>query len=253
MFLITELMRGDTLQKYLWSIRRKHLDLRLSISFALDISRAMEYLHDNGIIHRDLKPSNLLLTEDQKHVKVGDFGLARERIMGDMTCECGTYRWMAPELFSKEALQIGVKKYYNHKVDVYSFSMVLWELLTNEALFKGKDSISVAYAAVANNERPSLENIPKDIAPFLQSCWAEDPNIRPEFKQITEYLTNFHQSLLPKPMTPPKLMQIEEPESSIGQELTSNDHNHIMAKKSEEKPRKRRSFSSCFLNCFNDS
>lgn len=57
MMIVTELMRGGTLQKYLWSIRPERLDLRHSLSLALDISRAMECLHANGIIHRDLKPS----------------------------------------------------------------------------------------------------------------------------------------------------------------------------------------------------
>ncbi|CAK9152445.1 unnamed protein product [Ilex paraguariensis] len=98
MMLITELMRGGTLQKYLWSIRPKSPDLRVSISFALGISRAMEYLHANGIIHRDLKPSNLLLTEDKNNIKLADFGLAREEELGEMTTEAGTYRWMAPEV-----------------------------------------------------------------------------------------------------------------------------------------------------------
>ena len=41
---------------------------------------------------------NLLLTEDKMHIKLADFGLAREEVMGGMTCEAGTYRWMAPEL-----------------------------------------------------------------------------------------------------------------------------------------------------------
>ncbi|CAN0862016.1 Serine/threonine/tyrosine-protein kinase HT1 [Linum grandiflorum] len=135
MFLITELMSGGTLQKYLLSIRPDRLNLELVISFALDISRAMEYLHDIGIIHRDLKPSNLLLTEDKKHVKIGDFGLAKELMTNEMTCEAGTYRWMAPE-----------------------------------------------------KERPSLENLPNDIVPLLQSCWSDDPSIRPEFAEITTHL-----------------------------------------------------------------
>ncbi|CAH2043106.1 unnamed protein product [Thlaspi arvense] len=107
----------------------------------------MEFLNANGIIHRDLKPSNMLLTGDQKHVKLADFGLAREKTKGFMTCEAGTYRWMAPELFSHEALQVGEKKHYDHKVDVYSFAIVFWELLTNKTPFKGKNNIFVAYAA----------------------------------------------------------------------------------------------------------
>ena len=60
LMIITELMRGGTLQKYLWSIRPETPDLKLSLSLALDLSRVMAYLHSNGIIHRDLKPSTVL-------------------------------------------------------------------------------------------------------------------------------------------------------------------------------------------------
>lgn len=60
LMLVTELMKGGTLQKFLWSTRPQCPDLKLSLSFALGISRAMEYLHAIGIIHRDLKPSNAL-------------------------------------------------------------------------------------------------------------------------------------------------------------------------------------------------
>lgn len=123
-------------------------------------------------------PGNLLFTEDKKQIKVADFGLAREEIMDEMTCEAGTYRWMAPEvlvffsfsklclsqislflsnsnyyvkqLFSKEALKVGMKKHYDRKVDVYSFAIVFWQLLTNEIPFKGRDGITVGYATAAN-------------------------------------------------------------------------------------------------------
>ncbi|GAV89549.1 Pkinase_Tyr domain-containing protein [Cephalotus follicularis] len=253
MTIITELMRGNTLQKYLWSVRPKRLDLKLSISFALDISRAMEYLHANGIIHRDLKPSNLLLTEDKKQIKLSDFGLAREEIMDGMTCEAGTYRWMAPELFSQEPLSIGGKKHYDHKVDVYSFSIVLWELLTNKLPFKGRDNMTVAYAA-ARNERPSMENLPKEIVTLLESCWAEDPKLRPEFTEITNYLTNFLQSFCSMENVPAELVEIEhvknrEHFNDIKEDSVSNCSalNQVNVKQ-----KKRRRSLLAFLRCVLD-
>ncbi|KAJ4714464.1 Protein kinase [Melia azedarach] len=248
MMIITELMMGDTLQKYLWSIRPGRLDPKLSISFALDISRAMEYLHANGIIHRDLKPSNLLLTEDKTQIKLADFGLAREEVMDDMTCEAGTYRWMAPELFSRDPIPHGVKKHYDHKVDVYSFSIVLWELLTNKVPFKGRDNIAIAYAA-SKNQRPSLENLSEEMVSLLQCCWAEDPNVRPEFKEITATLSNYLQSFYPTISIPPKLVENEDPE--VGMSEDSLAIGNVIDKMSE-KSKKRRSSLPSFLKCFAD-
>ncbi|MBA0733247.1 hypothetical protein Gogos_017282 [Gossypium gossypioides] len=98
MVIVTELLLGGTLRKYLLNMRPKCLDMSVAIGFALDIARAMECLHSHGIIHRDLKPENLILTEDHKTVKLADFGLAREESLTEMmTAETGTYRWMAPE------------------------------------------------------------------------------------------------------------------------------------------------------------
>lgn len=55
--IVTELLEGGNLQKLMWDCRPRPLNLKMALNFALDISRAMEYLHSNGIIHRDLKPS----------------------------------------------------------------------------------------------------------------------------------------------------------------------------------------------------
>ncbi|XP_030529639.1 serine/threonine/tyrosine-protein kinase HT1-like [Rhodamnia argentea] len=187
MLIVTELMRDGNLHKHLTSIRPQLLDLKLSIGFALDIAGAMEYLHANNIIHRDLKPSNLLLTEDKKHLKLADFGLARE-VSTEMTGEMGTYRWMAPELYSIEPCPRGTRRHYDHKVDVFSFSLILWELLTNTTPFQGRSHVLAAYDT-CRSIRPSVESIPREIIPLLQSCWAHDPSCRPEFTEVTGFLS----------------------------------------------------------------
>ncbi|XP_059293245.1 serine/threonine-protein kinase STY13 [Lycium ferocissimum] len=250
LMLVTELMRGGTLQKYLWSTRPHCPDLKLSLSFALGISRAMEYLHSVGIIHRDLKPSNLLLTEDKTIVKLADFGLAREEADSEMTTEAGTYRWMAPEMFSVEPIKVGMKKYYNHKVDVYSFSMILWELLTNSTPFKGRSNIMVAYAT-ATKLRPSMDNIPREIEPLLSSGWAEDPAERPEFEQISDFLANVLRNVCASQTSSPNMFETEHP---TGKGLVNSPvMNCLMDKGAENSKKKNRSSCCCFMSAYNDS
>eukprot|EP01018_Ginkgo_biloba_P000745 Gb_06689 [translate_table: standard] len=204
MVIATELLPGMSLRKYMMNLRPNILELHVAISFALDIAQAMDCLHANGIIHRDLKPDNLLLTADQKSVKLIDFGLAREESLTEMmTAETGTYRWMAPELYSTVTLRHGDKKHYNNKVDVYSFSIVLWELLTNRMPFEGMSNLQAAYASAFKQVRPSLpDDLPNDLVFILQSCWAEDPNIRPNFTQIVRMLNTFLYTLPGCPQHP---------------------------------------------------
>lgn len=218
MVIVTELLPGMSLRKYLTSIRPKRMDIHVALSFALDIARAMECLHANGIIHRDLKPDNLLLTANQKSVKLADFGLAREESVTEMmTAETGTYRWMAPELYSTVTLRQGEKKHYNNKVDVYSFGIVFWELLTNRMPFEGMSNLQAAYAAAFKQERPSLpEDISPDLAFIIQSCWVEDPNMRPSFSQIIRMLNTFHFKV-----TPPPSSLLEESDTN-GAAMSSN-------------------------------
>ncbi|KAL3025274.1 hypothetical protein AAZX31_04G170900 [Glycine max] len=255
MVIVTELLLGGTLRKYLLSMRPKCLDRHVAIGYALDIARAMECLHSHGIIHRDLKPDNLLLTEDQKTVKLADFGLAREESLTEMmTAETGTYRWMAPELYSTVTLRQGEKKHYNHKVDAYSFAIVLWELLHNKVPFEGMSNLQAAYAAAFKNVRPSAENLPEELAVILTSCWQEDSNARPNFTQIIQMLLNYLYTVAPpEPMTPSRIFNSENtvlPPESPG---TSS----LMAKRdgTGDTPRakdeiKPNGFLCCFSQCY---
>ncbi|GAB4848071.1 hypothetical protein Ancab_002733 [Ancistrocladus abbreviatus] len=211
MVIVTELLLGGTLRKYLINMRPRCLDTRVAIGFALDIARAMECLHSHGIIHRDLKPENLILTADHKTLKLADFGLAREESLTEMmTAETGTYRWMAPELYSTVTLRQGDKKHYNNKVDAYSFAIVLWELIHNKLPFEGMSNLQAAYAAAFKNVRPSAENLPEDLALIVTSCWAEEPNTRPSFNQIIHMLLHFLSTISPpEPVIPSRIVTSE--------------------------------------------
>ncbi|RVW23076.1 hypothetical protein CK203_102471 [Vitis vinifera] len=99
-----------------------------------------------------------------------------------------------------------------------------------------------------DNERPSVENIPQDIAPFLQSCWAEDPANRPEFMQITNFLVDFLQNLCSAQITPAQTFEIEHPRSNVTADSAGS--NHPISKVSGKM--KARSPLPCFLRCFDD-
>ncbi|XP_050228101.1 serine/threonine-protein kinase STY17 isoform X2 [Mercurialis annua] len=178
--IVTEFMARGSLYDFL----HKHkgvFKLPSLIKVATDVSRGMNYLHQNNIIHRDLKTANLLMDENEV-VKVADFGVARVQTQsGVMTAETGTYRWMAPEVIEH--------KPYDHKADVFSFSIVLWELLTGELPYSYLTPLQAAVGVVQKGLRPT---IPKQTHPklteLLEKCWQQDPAQRPNFSEIIETL-----------------------------------------------------------------
>lgn len=136
--IITEYLSGGSLRKYLHQQEPHSLPHSLVLKLALDIARGMQYLHSQGILHRDLKSENLLLGEDMS-VKVADFGIScLESQCGSAKGFTGTYRWMAPEMIKE--------KHHTKKVDVYSFGIVLWELLTALTPFDNMTPEQAAFA-----------------------------------------------------------------------------------------------------------
>ncbi|XP_020112393.1 serine/threonine-protein kinase STY46-like isoform X2 [Ananas comosus] len=174
--IVTEFMQGGSVYDYLHK-RKGSFKLPALVRVAIDISKGMSYLHQNNIVHRDLKAANLLLDENEV-VKVADFGVARVKSeTGVMTAETGTYRWMAPEVIEH--------KPYDHKADVFSFGIVMWELLTGKIPYEYLTPLQAAVGVVQKGLRPL---IPKDIHPklahLLEECWQQDPSKRPEFTEL---------------------------------------------------------------------
>ncbi|PIN10055.1 Tyrosine kinase [Handroanthus impetiginosus] len=185
--IVTEFMSGGSVYDFLHK-QKGVFKLPAILKVAIDVSKGMSYLHQNNIIHRDLKAANLLMDENDV-VKIADFGVARVQVQsGVMTAETGTYRWMAPEVIEH--------KPYDHKADVFSFGIVLWELLTRKLPYAHLTPLQAAVGVVQKGLRPK---IPKHTHPLvvelLERCWQQEPSLRPGFSEIIEILQYMAQKI----------------------------------------------------------
>ncbi|XP_078740944.1 mitogen-activated protein kinase kinase kinase 13-like isoform X1 [Lampetra fluviatilis] len=154
---------------------------RLLVDWTCGIASGMHYLHTHKIVHRDLKSPNVLVTQDDK-VKISDFGTSKE--MSDKSTKmsfAGTVAWMAPEVIRNEPV--------SEKVDIWSFGVVLWELLTGEVPYRDVDSSAIIWGVGSNSlHLPVPASCPDGFSLLLQQCWNSKPRNRPSFRQILLHL-----------------------------------------------------------------
>eukprot|EP00916_Digyalum_oweni_P004324 GHVL01007666.1.p1 GENE.GHVL01007666.1~~GHVL01007666.1.p1 ORF type:complete len:473 (+),score=114.81 GHVL01007666.1:212-1420(+) len=192
--IITEWCEGGTLFDLLHNQKRIWLNWHQKLRIILDLARGMFFLHTEKppVIHRDLKSLNLLLKEpirsptDIPLLKISDFGMSKMKKQasanwGCMTGAAGTYHWMAPEVLSGDN--------YNESADVYSFGIVLYEIITRSIPYieTAKDPLSIAMA-VSKGRRPSLNLVPSDcpqaLCNLMIRCWDAQSINRPNFENI---------------------------------------------------------------------
>uniref|UniRef100_A0A667XKI0 Mitogen-activated protein kinase kinase kinase n=1 Tax=Myripristis murdjan TaxID=586833 RepID=A0A667XKI0_9TELE len=194
--LVMEYARGGALNR---ALAGKKVPPKVLVNWAVQIATGMDYLHNQTfvpVIHRDLKSSNILILEpverddlSGKTLKITDFGLAREWHQTTKMSAAGTYAWMAPEviklsLFSKSS-------------DVWSFGVLLWELLTGEVPYREIDALAVAYGVAMNKlTLPIPSTCPEAFAQLLGECWSSNPHSRPSFTSILMRLLAIEQSAL---------------------------------------------------------
>ncbi|KAM9777976.1 mitogen-activated protein kinase kinase kinase 9 [Neosynchiropus ocellatus] len=192
--LVMEYARGGPLNR---ALAGKRIPPRTLVDWAVQIARGMLYLHCEAIvpvIHRDLKSSNILILErvemddlSNKTLKITDFGLAREWHRTTKMSAAGTYAWMAPEVIRSST--------YSKGSDIWSYGVLLWELLTSEVPFRGIDGLAVAYGVAMNKlSLPIPSTCPEPFARLMEDCWSQDPHCRPNFTTILDQLTAIEES-----------------------------------------------------------
>ncbi|GKV24644.1 hypothetical protein SLEP1_g34229 [Rubroshorea leprosula] len=183
---VTEFMVNGSLRSVLLS-KDRHLDRRKRLIIAMDAAFGMEYLHSKNIVHFDLKCDNLLvnLKDPVRPIcKVGDFGLSKIKrntlVTGGVR---GTLPWMAPELLNGSSSKV------SEKVDVFSFGIVLWEILTGEEPYANMHYGAIIGGIVHNTLRPPVPSFcDPEWRLLMEQCWAPDPVARPSFTEITRRL-----------------------------------------------------------------
>ncbi|OWM85698.1 hypothetical protein CDL15_Pgr029121 [Punica granatum] len=183
---VTEYMVNGSLRHVLLC-KDRHLDRRKRLIIAMDAAFGMEYLHSKNIVHFDLKCDNLLvnLKDPARPIcKVGDFGLSKIKrntlVTGGVR---GTLPWMAPELLNGSSNKV------SEKVDVFSFGIVLWEILTGEEPYANMHYGAIIGGIVNNTLRPPVPNYcDPEWRLLMEQCWAPDPMARPCFTEIARRL-----------------------------------------------------------------
>ncbi|GLE11282.1 hypothetical protein PINS_up023648 [Pythium insidiosum] len=211
-------------------VLKQHFPLswKRKISLALHVAKGLTYLHARNptYIHRDLKASNILVT-DTWMAKLADFGISKvsnfvrepnggpsasvvtmtappdssnsinfaaTQAMADITSFAGTWRWNAPEI-----LKDPMNCRYSRSTDMYSFGMVLWEILSDGAIpFNAVRFDFEVRELVINSQRPQIKpskGCPDTFVNLLLQCWAQNPSARPtaaqaaaELASILEYM-----------------------------------------------------------------
>ena len=182
-FLTMELVEGDSLAD---RIPRDGLALDRLLEIVVPLADAVGAAHARGVVHRDLKPANVMVTPEGR-VKVLDFGLAKLKPLGgatDLTTGAaptltgegrllGTVAYMSPE--QAEGREV------DHRSDIFSLGVLLYELATGQRPFKGDSSLSLLSSILRDTPPPMTDlkpAFPPELARIVRRCLAKDPGRR---------------------------------------------------------------------------
>jgi eukaryotic-like serine/threonine-protein kinase len=187
-FIVMEFIDGIELKE---KIKSGPIPTREAIKIALQIAEGLEAAHNKGIVHRDIKSSNIMITKDGK-IKVMDFGLAKIGKGTQVTkigSTVGTAAYMSPEQAKGEEL--------DYRTDIWSFGVVLYEMLTGQLPFNGDYEQAIMFA-VLNEQPKAIQIVAPDISSvlihILDRTLEKDVTLR--YQSISEVLIELHRMQL---------------------------------------------------------
>ncbi len=184
LFIVMEYVDGQTLQE-----KKSSIGFKQAIDIGIQIAEGLAAAHEKGIVHRDIKPENIMIRKDGI-AQIMDFGLAKLRGVSRITKEgstVGTAGYMSPEQVQGQDV--------DHRSDIFSFGVVLYELVTGGLPFRGVHETALAYEIV-NVDPPPMSSVKPDTDPTLDAivleCLEKDPNERTQSaRQVAVDLKRF--------------------------------------------------------------
>lgn len=242
--LVTEVVNGVNLKEHI--LRNNPLDIEEVISIAMMTLRGIEHAHDRGIIHRDIKPQNILLDMSGR-VKITDFGIAKalsETRMTETNQVIGSVQYISPEQAKGQNT--------DERTDIYSFGVVLFELLTGHLPYEAETAVSVALKHISEPFPDILEyrDIPIGLKNIIMKCTEKNPVDRYRHAgDVLSALVNYQDETVPyhhskneaqdKTMITPAAVPIADAESNA--QAAEAEPQPVMAQEREpEKEKKKR-------------
>lgn len=172
MFIAMAYYEGESLKKRL---DRRRPKITQALDITSQVASGLSKAHEKGIVHRDIKPANILLTEDG-HAKLADFGIAKLAGRTRMTktgATVGTVAYMSPEQASGQDV--------DHRSDIFSLGVVLYEMLTGDCPFQGDHEAAVVYSIVHAPAPPLSKywpDVPDSLQHIIDKALQKDPGAR---------------------------------------------------------------------------
>lgn len=177
-FIVMEYIEGRELKE---TISSEHLSVNEVVDIAIQIGEGLKVAHERGIVHRDIKSSNIMITP-KGQVKIMDFGLARVHGGPQLTKDnttLGTAPYMSPEQTRGEPV--------DHRADIWSFGVVIYEMLTGQHPFKGGYEQAVIYS-IMNEEADYPDSVPENLKKVLQRALSK--NLDERYQHIDEVVND---------------------------------------------------------------